>query len=261
VTDSNGVDTYAEVKNAGKFKIVPRTDGVSTTDLVGRMLLALSTKDAPDVEDKGTGFFEVMSQGANPLTDEKIQVSKFNADKGVLETVINGRKPKETEKIGYINGTWDLFHYGHVSILKKAKELCDYLVVGVFPSDVVKEKKGHEWPIMSMKERGLTVLACKYVDHVILGVPWDISPQIVKTLRDMNAPKVVVFVGESTDPAYHTDDKNDGLQLAREQGLLHVIDSGESIHATTIIQRIIQNRSQYLERQMEKARKAQAGFS
>lgn len=63
--------------------------------------------------------------------------------------------------MGFINGTFDVFHHGHVAILEAARKQCDYLIVGLFPSEVVKEKKGQEWPIMTLMERGLTVLACK----------------------------------------------------------------------------------------------------
>lgn len=260
VTDANGIDTYAEVKSAGKFKVIPRTEGVSTTDLVGRMLLAISTKDVVDEEEKGNNFFETMSQGAHPLTDQKTLVTKIGAS-GLRETVIEGRRPTSTERVGYINGTWDLFHYGHVAFLQKAKQYCDYLIVGVFPSDVVKEKKGVEWPIMSLKERGLTALACKYADEVVLGVPWQITSEFITSLNDINDIRLTIFVGKSTDPAYHIDDDNDGLDVARSEDMLMVINSGDSVHATTIIQRIMKNRALYLERQLEKAKKAEAGFS
>jgi ethanolamine-phosphate cytidylyltransferase len=263
VTDSNGVDTYAQVKEAGKFKIIPRTEGVSTTDLVGRMLLAISTKDVIDEEEKGNignKFFETMSEGAHPLKDPRTLITKMGKT-GLPEVFIEGRRPKSTERVGYINGTWDLFHYGHVAFLEKAKQQCDYLIVGVFPSHVVKEKKGIEWPIMSLKERGLTTLACKYVDEVVLGVPWQITAEFIQHLDAINDIRLTIFVGKSTDPAYHIDDDNDGLDVARGEDMLSILNSGDSVHATTIIQRIMKNRALYLERQEEKAKKAKAGFS
>lgn len=48
-------------------------------------------------------------------------------------------------KIGYTTGTFDLFHIGHLNILKKSKEMCDFLIVGVSTDEVVQSYK-HKVP-------------------------------------------------------------------------------------------------------------------
>jgi len=260
VTDCNGNDTYAEVKKAGKFKIIPRTIGVSTTDLVGRMLSAISTNDVVDEEEKGSTFYEDMSQGSQPLTSPKTTIRTINQTTKMVETIIDGKKPMKGDKIGYISGTFDVFHEGHVQILKKARENCDYLIVGLFPSSIVKQKKGKKWPIMSLKERGLTALACKYVDEIFLGVEWDLTESFINELNGHGAHLLTIFTGKSHDPAYSTD-VNDGLDLAREKKMLVEIDSGSECQATTIIQRIMDNQAQYIERQNAKLAKEKRGFS
>lgn len=69
-------------------------------------------------------------------------------------------------KKGYTTGVFDLFHIGHLNILKKAKEYCDYLVVGVSTDEVVQRYKG-KTPIIPFEERLLIVQAIRYVDEVI----------------------------------------------------------------------------------------------
>ena len=67
--------------------------------------------------------------------------------------------------IGYTTGVFDLFHVGHLNILKRAKEQCDYLVVGVTVDELVayKGKKA----FIPFEERCAIVEAIKYVDKVV----------------------------------------------------------------------------------------------
>ncbi len=69
-------------------------------------------------------------------------------------------------KIGYTTGVFDLFHIGHLNILKKAKEQCEYLIVGVSTDEVVKTYK-NKIPIIPYEERKQIVEAIKYVDKVV----------------------------------------------------------------------------------------------
>ena len=69
-------------------------------------------------------------------------------------------------KIGYTTGVFDLFHVGHLNILEKAKEQCEYLIVGVSTDEVVKSYK-HKTPIIPYKERVAIVSAIRYVDKVV----------------------------------------------------------------------------------------------
>ena len=73
---------------------------------------------------------------------------------------------KKRSIIGYTSGVFDLFHVGHVRILKKAKSLCDRLIVAVSTDNLVKKYK-NKYPIISQKERIEVVKNNKYVDYVI----------------------------------------------------------------------------------------------
>jgi len=69
-------------------------------------------------------------------------------------------------KIGYTTGVYDMFHIGHLNILKRAKEQCEYLIVGVSTDELVQSYK-HKKPIIPYEERLAIVEAIRYVDQVV----------------------------------------------------------------------------------------------
>lgn len=66
----------------------------------------------------------------------------------------------------YTSGCFDIFHQGHLNILKKTKELCDYLIVGVSTDEVIIQSKGRP-PLIPFEERISILEANRYVDEVI----------------------------------------------------------------------------------------------
>lgn len=68
--------------------------------------------------------------------------------------------------IGYTTGVYDMFHIGHLNILRKAKQQCDYLVVGVSTDELVLCEK-NKLPIIPFADRCAIVEAIKYVDRVV----------------------------------------------------------------------------------------------
>lgn len=91
--------------------------------------------------------------------------------------------------IGYTSGVYDLFHIGHLNLLRNAKAMCDKLVVGVTTDELMAEYKKHK-TIIPFTERCEIVRSIQYVDAV---VPQD-------TMDKMGAWKRlkfdVVFVGD-----------------------------------------------------------------
>lgn len=69
-------------------------------------------------------------------------------------------------KVGYTTGVFDMFHIGHLNLLKKAKEHCDYLIVGVSTDEVVQSYK-NKTPIIPFEERIAIVQELKCVDQAV----------------------------------------------------------------------------------------------
>lgn len=91
--------------------------------------------------------------------------------------------------IGYTTGVYDMFHIGHLNILQRAKEQCDYLIVGV-TTDKLCEMRKNKIPIICQEERKKIVEAIKYVDLVVDQDDMDKIGAFYKYHFD------VVFVGD-----------------------------------------------------------------
>lgn len=69
-------------------------------------------------------------------------------------------------KIGFTCSTFDLFHAGHIMMLKEAKQQCEYLIVGL-QSDPTVDRSWKNKPVQTLFERFVQLQACKYVDEII----------------------------------------------------------------------------------------------
>ena len=94
---------------------------------------------------------------------------------------------------GFACGMFDLFHAGHVLMLKECKSNCDYLVVAINTAEKIDEKinPNKKQPIYSFEDRKLIVEACKYVDEVI-----GYSSELELTEIMSNGKFTVRFLGE-----------------------------------------------------------------
>ena len=69
-------------------------------------------------------------------------------------------------KVGYTTGVYDMFHIGHLNIIKRAKEQCDYLIVGV-TTDALCYQRKRKYPIINEQDRMEIVRAIRFVDEVV----------------------------------------------------------------------------------------------
>lgn len=105
------------------------------------------------LEEMGVGDFSIYDAGRNYPRKLKN-----------IGNMIVQKEEKKKYHIGYVAGAFDMFHVGHLNLLRKAKEQCDYLIVGVIADETILEKKDKS-PIIPLEDRVEVVAACRYVDQ------------------------------------------------------------------------------------------------
>ncbi|CAN0839097.1 Ethanolamine-phosphate cytidylyltransferase [Linum grandiflorum] len=214
----DGSDAYALAKIAGRYKQIKRTEGVSSTDIVGTVSV-----------DRGVSQFLLTSR----------RIVQFS----------NGKGPGPNARVVYIDGAFDLFHAGHVEILRKAKQLGDFLLVGVHTDQIVSQHRGKYYPIMHLHERSLSALACRYADEVIIGAPWEVSKDVITTFNIS-----VVVHGTVAEQNYISSGENDPYAVPKAMGIFRMLDSPKDITTTSVTKRIIANHEAYTKRNAKKTK-------
>ncbi len=259
-------------KKRGMYRSIPRTEGISTTDIVGRMLY-LSRDHHEKTENKEPNLIRCSrrrSSGLSSLTESSGGIdfalnrnaierpSQFFTTSRIIRSFTSkSRNPPKGAKIVYVDGAWDMFHGGHVSILKKAREMGDYLIVGVHGDEILNRNRGRNFPILNLRkvffrlfgvflisfttdERVLSVLGCRYVDDVLIDAPWKISQEMISSFGiDL------VCCGRVNDQSGDTRETLTDYRIPVEMGILHPLESDSNLTVNRIIGRIIQNERLY----------------
>ncbi|XKL63384.1 hypothetical protein PGB90_005748 [Kerria lacca] len=246
---ADGVDTYHLVKKCGRYKEISRTAGVSTTDLVGRMLLMtrghFSRGDREYyVEKERSSSMGLDAQARSPYTG----CSQFLPTTQKIIQFSEGKEPKPTDKIVYVAGAFDLFHVGHLDFLEKARQEGDFLIVGLHTDLEVNQYKGSNYPIMNLHERVLSVLACKYVSEVVIGAPYSVTFDLMKHFR-------VDLVCHGMTTLKNDTNGVNPYAVPKRLGKFKLLDSCNTMTTEKIVERIIRNRLEFEARNIAKERK------
>jgi len=246
---ADGTDTYHIVKDAKRYKECQRTQGVSTTDLVGRMLLMSKAH-----QQRGSQEYEVRRRDSTDMSSDSSARSPWTGISQFLPTTqkilqfSNTRVPGKNDKIVYVAGAFDLFHIGHLDFLEQVAKLGDYLIVGLHTDPVVNRYKGANYPIMNLHERVLSVLAYRCVDEVVIGAPYKVSKELMQHFK-------VDLVCHGTANVANDEDGTDPYEEPKRQGKFQVVSSGNDLTTERLVQRIVAKRLEYEIRNEKKEKK------
>jgi ethanolamine-phosphate cytidylyltransferase len=274
-TDATGEDCYRIVKSAGRFRIVKRTPGISTTDLVGRMLLCTKThhirdfgnflrnNDSPESRDMAEMMQNYASDefgvvGRGPPVWESLPSSR--ECRKLVDGVMPSTTTAKPASIVYVDGGFDLFTPGHIEFLRLVVEISTssdphalppYIVAGIHSDRVINEWKGLNYPIMNLFERSMCVLQCRYISSLVLCAPFIPDAGFLDTLETTYGAKVsAVFHG----PTAFMPGEEDTYAAAKKRGVFREVPTHrwENINASEIVARILRERERYEERQRKK---------
>ena len=127
----------------------------------------------------------------------------------------------------YADPVADLFHYGHMEFLRKARDLGDYLLVGIYADDVLETYKRR--PILTMEERAASVAACRYVDEVLLNAPLRVDAEWI-------ARYDIHIVAHGDD--FSEEQFQDYYGVPIEMGIFRTVPYTQGISTSEIIRRI-----------------------
>jgi ethanolamine-phosphate cytidylyltransferase len=246
--NSDGVGAYDMMKNAGRLRIIKRTEGVSTTDLVGRLLTMTKVRDE-DASKHITG----KASEVDGSIDVECHGPGFLATTRRIAEFSSRRIPTDDDKIVYVGGDFDMFNVSHARFLQRVKAEGTFLLVGVWGDEDVKRLKGESNPVMGVHERVLNVSACKHVDEVLISAPSNMSKDLITTMQ-------ISVVCEGLDPALRGPTHS--LDVPRQLGILREIEVPQAIITVdAIAHRIAENRILYTKRNEVRAQRERAYYA
>jgi ethanolamine-phosphate cytidylyltransferase len=279
----DGKDAYAYAKSIGVYKEFKRTEGASTTDIVGRILLTTKERNVQGIA-SNEDFPSLTSLSQSSNYQETLKDSKTNITRDFTQQLLSrltqsnqfflptarrisqfsDRKvSRPQDKVVYVCGAWDLFNLGHISALIEAKKMGDFLLVGIHDDATVKKIR-NRLPILNLYERTLSLLSCKYVDEVIIGAPFVVTEDLIKSMNISVVAKGTVSDSSNLNGHITTslecNQENVGLLIACEYavpkslGILREFNSTSTLTALSVVERIFAHRNTFKTRYDKKSK-------
>ena len=252
-TNENGQTIYDDIIAKKRLRVFRRTEGISTTVIIGRLLLGMKDKfDALDGKDpKNIELKKSYTELENTSNLQFGTMTTLLTTSYRISDFSNKKLPKKGEKVVYICGEFDVLHQVHIEALKKAKELGDYVYVGVYDDLTVNKRKGKYHPVLNINERCLNLLALRYVDDVIFGAPERITEDL---LHNLKVDIVVKFVTpEMKEGKCDKEEKN--YEVAQKVGKLKEVEISGELTNDVLSDRIWENKEQYIKKYIKKITK------
>ena len=145
-----------------RFTGAPHTDLSQTKELASEIIRRMNLRETLYIPDYEKTFKGVLARYHDNPHDFGLNSYRYKQETGRMNTT-------PQLKTGYLSGTFDLFHIGHLNLIRNARQYCDYLVVGVHKDASHKGKR----TFVPFEERCEIVRNIKYVDKVILSEPED----------------------------------------------------------------------------------------
>jgi len=144
----------------------------------------------------------------------------------------------------YVDGVYDMFHFGHAQQLEQAKKLRPnvHLIVGVAGDAETIKHKGVV--VMNEKERALCVKHCKWADEVICPCPWIITQEFMDKHR-------IDYVAHDDIP-YGSVGEDDIYTFVKKQGKFLATQRTEGVSTSDLITRILKDREVYIQRNLKR---------
>ncbi|CAK0842206.1 unnamed protein product [Prorocentrum cordatum] len=230
----SGGGMYTDAIEKGRFQMLKRTEGISTTQILQR-LLERPSGDDPEEHPAVPSALAAGSQGTHdggpPLESALAttqRLAQFAERPGGAQRGCIG----DAKRVVYIGGTFDLLHVGHARALEQASELGDYLLVGVHSDETVRRRRGM-LPVLTLMERAMAVLAMRWVDDVVLGAPWEVTRDLLVTMN------VAVVAAGQQGPLSASSGP---LVIPRTLGILREVDSESQLTSGSLRDRFLQRR-------------------
>ena len=252
-TNEHGNTIYDEIIAKKRLRVFRRTEGISTTVIIGRLLLGMKDKfDALDEKDEKNisikKSYEELERASNlqfgtmtTLLTTSYRISDFS----------NKKMPEHGQKVIYICGEFDVLHKGHIEALKKAKESGDFVYVGVYDDITVNKRKGKYNPVLNINERCLNLLALKYVDDVVFGAPEIITEDLI---HNLNVDIVIQYITPKMKEG-KCDKEEKIYEAAKKIGKLKEIEINSELNNDELSERIWENKEQYIKKFIVKSAK------